>query len=104
MNCKPSQMAWIVVPAGYAGTGIEKVNGNIVRTVALLPDYTDPTWSVTPEPLVTIRVNAIDFKGYKLKAGEFLRAHAIPDAWLRPFDPASEPGAETTERELELHS
>lgn len=104
MNCKPDQTAWIAVPVDLAGTGIEQIHGHIVRTIALAPAYTEPSWQVTPRPKVTLRVNGVDSLGRRRRAGEHLQAKVIPDAWLRPFDPLSAPSTETSARELELQS
>lgn len=103
MNCKPEQMAWISVPAKFTGTGMEQIHGHIVRTVRLQPNMCEVCWVVTPPQRVVITRYALDAEGRRLAPGEKLEADGIPDAWLRPFDPQSEPqpDAVTVCRELE---
>ena len=99
MNCKPDQMAWIVVPTNQNMRGIEQLNGRIVRTVRLLPDLPSATWEVTPTQRVTITRRSVDPRGVVLEAGDTCICDGIPDHYLRPFDPDSEP--EAIVRELE---
>lgn len=93
MNCKQGQLAWIVVPKGQAQRGIEQLNRRVVRTVELLPGFGVPVWEVTPKQVVTITQDCVDPNGQVLRAGDTAVADGIPDAYLRPFDPNSEPEA-----------
>lgn len=90
MNCKPGQLAWIVVPRQQAQRGVEQLNRRVVRTVELLPGFGVPVWEVTPRQVVTITQDCVDPKGQVLRAGDTAVADGIPDAYLRPFDPSSE--------------
>lgn len=101
MNCKPGQMAWIVVPKAQNLRGIEQLNGRVVRTVTLLPGFREPVWAVTPAQAVTITQPCVDPNGAVLHAGDTAVADGIPDSYLRPFDPNSEPKGELKARELE---
>lgn len=91
MNCKPDQLAWIVVPRAYLGTGLEQIDGHVVKTVRMLNSLSVPVWVVTPTQTVTFRRFSIDDKGNTLLPGETGRAEGIPDSWLRPFDPEAAP-------------
>jgi hypothetical protein len=101
MNCKSDQMAWIVVPRSMRGSGLEQLDGHMVRTVALLPGYGEPIWAVTPRQTVIFKLPSIDRSGRHINPGDKLTADGIPDAYLRPFDPRGAPEALTTDRELE---
>jgi hypothetical protein len=101
MNCKPDQMAWIKVPPHQNLRGIEQLNGRIVRTVRLLECAAFPTWVVSPEQSVTITTPCRDPHGEVLLPGDRCVADGIPDHYLRPFDPDSEPLNEPASRELE---
>lgn len=101
MNCKPGQMAWIVVPREYHGTGMEALDGHMVKTLTLLPGYSVPVWDVTPPQRVVCKVHGRDYRGQRLAPGELLQAHGVPDAFLRPFDPRSAPPLAELQRELE---
>jgi hypothetical protein len=90
MNCKPDQMAWIVVPPNQNLYGIEQLNGRIVRTVRLVDGYGLPAWEVTPKQWVTITKHSRDPSGQVLNPGDRAFCDAIPDHYLRPFDPKSE--------------
>jgi hypothetical protein len=100
MNCKPGQLAWIVVPKEQNLRGIEQLNGRVVRTVALLPCVGEPVWEVTPRQSVKMTQDSLDARGQVLRAGDTLVADGIPDSYLRPFDPNSEPEQISEQREL----
>lgn len=104
MNCNPDQLAWINVPAWYNGSGIDQMQGHVVKTVRLLPVGGEPTWVVNPPQSIRFRMAGTDRFGKQTKPGDVLLADGIPDAWLRPFDPRSAPTADTAERELEQQS
>ncbi|MCA0213108.1 MAG: hypothetical protein LCH79_08030 [Proteobacteria bacterium] len=99
MNCKPDQMAWIVVPKDQCRRGVEQLNGRIVRTIRLLPGAPVATWEVTPEQQVHFTARGVDPFGRVLEPGDIGVCEGIPDHYLRPFDPDSEP--EPVVRELE---
>jgi hypothetical protein len=101
MNCKPDQLAWIVVPREYYGTGMEQLNNRVVRTVRLLSGYPGPTWEVTPHQYVTFSRPVTDHNGSNIEVGERRWSDGLPDRFLRPFDPNSEPLNEPASRELE---
>ncbi|MBX3588820.1 MAG: hypothetical protein KF796_19485 [Ramlibacter sp.] len=92
-------MAWIVVPKHQNLRGIEQLNGRIVRTIRLLPGMAMPTWEVTPGQRVQITQRSRDPHGVLLQPGDWAICDGIPDHYLRPFDPKSEP--EVIVRELE---
>jgi hypothetical protein len=100
MNCKPNQLAWIVVPKEQAQRGIEQLNRRVVRTIALQPGFREPVWEVMPRMAVTITQDCVDPNGEVLRAGDTAVADGIPDAYLRPFDPNSEPEQAPEQREL----
>ena len=102
MNCKPNQLAFVRVPAHYIGSGIEVLNNRVVRTVAMHSGSPADVWQVTPPQSVVIKIPAVDGKGMRLSPGEKLVVDGIPDAWLRPFDPASEPEADIHASEIEV--
>jgi len=91
MNCKPHQLAWIVVPRHHHGSGIEQIDGHVVKTLLLLQGHSQPVWAVTPAQVVTFCRREVDDRGRALHPGETCTADGIPDAWLRPFDPRSAP-------------
>lgn len=91
MNCKPRQLAWIVVPPQHHGSGMEQIDGHVVQTLRLLQGHSQPVWEVTPTQVVTFRRRETDDRGQVLRPGETCTADGIPDAWLRPFDPLSAP-------------
>lgn len=99
MNCKPNQMAWIIVPKEQNMRGIEQLNGRVVRTIRLLPGMPYATWEVTPTQRITISQGFVDPHGVVLAPGDTGVCDGIPDHYLRPFDPDSEP--EAAVRELE---
>jgi hypothetical protein len=101
MNCKSDQMAWIVVPREYQGTGVEVLDRRVVKTVVLVPGLGEPIWAVTPQQTVVLRIDGTDMRHRPVRRGETLTAEGIPDAWLRPFDPSSAPETMTTGREEE---
>lgn len=100
MNCKRDQLAWIVVPKGQNLRGIEQLNGRVVRTVTLLSGFPEPVWAVTPPQAVTITQDCKDPHGQVLHPGDTAVADGIPDSYLRPFDPNSEPEQTNGQREL----
>jgi hypothetical protein len=101
MNCKPDQLAWIKVPKQFNSRGLEQLNGRIVRTVRLLAGQREPIWMVTPDQVITITAFCTDTNGTVFQPGERSTAEGIPDAFLRPFDPNSEPLNNPAARELE---
>ena len=101
MNCKKDQMAWIKVPRQFQGSGLEQLNGHVVKTVAVAPGHSVPTWEVTPPQRVHFKTHCVDASGRLIKAGEVAETALIPDSFLRPFDPNSEPSDELESRELE---
>jgi hypothetical protein len=101
MNCKPDQMAWIVVPREYRGTGVDKLDRSIVKTLVLLPGLREPVWAVTPQQTVLLAIDGLDCRNRPVRRGETLAAEGIPDAWLRPFDPRSAPESLPALRDLE---
>jgi hypothetical protein len=101
MNCKPDQLAWIVVPRGYRGTGLEQLNNQVVKTLTLEPGYPEPIWNITPSVTVTFTAPAIDWSGRQIRPGETRSTSMLPDAFLRPFDPNSTPLNEPVSREVE---
>lgn len=102
MNCQPQQLAWINVPAWYAGSGIEALQGHVVKTDRLLPYSGEPTWTVSPPQSIRFRMAGTDRFGKRTLPGDVLVADGIPDAWLRPFDPKAAPVDEAAPAELEL--
>lgn len=100
MNCKPSQVALIVVPKRLRRNGLEQLEGRVVSTVRLLTGQTEPVWVVTPEQWVTITQPCHDAHGVKYAPGERVVAEGIPDAMLRPFDPESAPTEEVIDESL----
>lgn len=101
MNCKPDQMAWITVPKHFAGSGLEQLNGHVVKTLRLDPTDAVPTWFVTPAQIVRFQTRVVDSIGRVIDAGDIGETDRIPDSFLRPFDPNSEPRNEPASRELE---
>jgi hypothetical protein len=101
MNCKKDQIAWIVVPRHYYGSGLEQLNNHVVKTLELIPGFPEPTWRVTPRQVVTFTAHTVDHSGKRIAAGETMWTDQIPDSFLRPFDPKSQPEPDVVTRELE---
>ena len=101
MNCKPKQLAWISVPRAYVGSGLEQLNNHVVKTIELTCHLPEPTWRVTPRQVVTFATPSVDRTGQRIAAGETMWTEEIPDSFLRPFDPKSEPAPDVAMRELE---
>jgi hypothetical protein len=97
MNCKPNQLAWIVVPPHQARNGLEVLNRQVVCTKRLLPINDMPVWEVEPHLTVTWTRPGRDLTGRLVEPGDVLHVDGVPDYWLRPFDPDSAP-----KHELEL--
>lgn len=102
MNCKQDQLAWINVPAWYNGSGIDEMQGHVVKAVRLLPFGGEATWVVSPAQSIRFRMAGTDRFGKRTVPGDVLLADGIPDAWLRPFDPKAEPADEGEPAVLEL--
>lgn len=100
MKCKPNQLAFIKVPAYYSRFGLQCLNNHVVKTVRLLGGYSEPMWEVTPTQTVVFTGRACDRFGQKLDPGDKAKAAGIPDSWLQPFDPDSEPEAQETDLSL----
>ncbi len=101
MNCKRDQLAWVVVPRQYRGTGLEQLNNHVVKTIQLAPGFPEPTWQVTPRQTVKFARDAVDQEGRLIRPGEERWTDTLPDSFLRPFDPDSTPKDELESRELE---
>lgn len=94
MNCRPNQLAWIVVPRGFCGgSGIEAINGQVVRTLAVVPGYEPLSWWIAPAPSFTLMAR-MTWLSKLLNPGDQFTCVTLPDAWLRPFDPRSTPQGE----------
>ncbi len=100
MNCKPQQLAWISVLRCYYGSGLEQLNGQVVKTVSLARLLPEPTWLVTPRQSVTFTMHTVDRSGQRIAPGSTMWTDEIPDSFLRPFDPKSELKGELELREL----
>lgn len=101
MNCKPNQLAWIKVPANMNGSGMEALHNHVVRTVTLVA-MRPALWQVDPPQLMQLRAVGIDITGRVYRSGQRLIVEGIPDAWLQPFDPESDPSHEAHHDELEV--
>jgi hypothetical protein len=101
MNCKPDQMAWIKVPPAFARHGVEHLQNRVVKTKELVRGTPSPTWLVEPPQFVQLTGSIKDAAGTTAKAGQRFEFYAIPDYWLVPFDPNSEPLNEPALRILE---
>jgi hypothetical protein len=91
MNCKRDQLAWIVVPRQYDGTGMEQLNNRVVKTIELVAGFPEPTWRITPKQTVKFTRHTVDHSGASIQPGEMRWTDALPDSFLRPFDPNSSP-------------
>lgn len=91
MNCRPDQLAWIVVPREFQGSGVESLDGHVVRTLHLVAACEPPTWHVSPTLPVTIKNPSRAPSGELFMPGDRCICDALPDAWLRPFNPQSAP-------------
>lgn len=101
MNCKPAQLAWIVVPRHYCSSGLEQLNNHVVKTLRLVPGFPEPTWQIKPRQIVRFAIFSVDQSGKRIHPGEVLWTDTLPDSFLRPFDPNSEPLNESAPRQLE---
>lgn len=104
MNCKPDQLAWIVVPKRLAHHGVEQLNGRVVRTVRLLSRQHRPVWEVDPQQYVTITRPGVNERGEFYSPGERVEAEGIPDELLRPFDPTSANSWHKVDEEIVVES
>jgi hypothetical protein len=91
MNCKENQLAWIVVPPIYHGTGVEEISGHVVKTVQLVSGHPEAMWRIDPPQWVTFRQPVRDFTARTIDAGDRRWSDILPDSWLRPFDAGSMP-------------
>lgn len=91
MNCKPNQLAWIVVPRDQRPLGFDQIDGHVVTTEQLLSGFVEPTWRISPHQVITVRVYGRSTTGEVFCPGQSAVTAAIPDSWLRPFDPLAAP-------------
>lgn len=102
MNCQPNQLAWICVPQAYHGSGVEHMHGRVVRTIRPATIRDVPSWFIDPPQRVTLRWFGHDCNGVTYRPGDNAVFETTPDAWLRPFDPASLPELPATPEILAL--